>query len=270
MEIVISDIGVDFLYQFADAAKGAAPNCLLGDEPEPALHLVEPTCVSGGVVEVIAGVAGEPGLDLGMLVGAVKLLAIYGPRVLGRDVAVEVIKKGNKFLVAMARFAHGHHFAVEHVERREQGGGAVTKIIMGYALDITQTQRQQRLGPLQRLHLALFVDTQHQRLVRRIEVKAHDVAYLLHKKWVGRELKAPAAMGLYAEQCEIPCHCALGDAGGDGGRAHAPVRGVLGLASTTSLINCATFSSSCVRGWPAAIRPAAPPARGPDSVGANG
>ena len=37
-------------------------------------------------------------------------------------------------------------------------------------------------------------------------------------------------MGLYAEQCEIPCHCALGDAGGDGGRAHAPVRGVLGLA----------------------------------------
>ena len=71
MEIVISDIGVDFLYQFADAAKGAAPNCLLGDEPEPALHLVEPTCVSGGVVEVIAGVAGEPGLDLGMLVGAV-------------------------------------------------------------------------------------------------------------------------------------------------------------------------------------------------------
>ncbi len=59
MEIVISDIGVDFLYQFADAAKGAAPNCLLGDEPEPALHLVEPTCVSGGVVEVIAGVAGK-------------------------------------------------------------------------------------------------------------------------------------------------------------------------------------------------------------------
>jgi hypothetical protein len=41
----------------------------------------------------------------------------------GRDAAVEVIKKGEKFLVTMARFAHGNHFAIEHVERGEQSGG---------------------------------------------------------------------------------------------------------------------------------------------------
>jgi hypothetical protein len=47
VQIVISHIGVDFLDQLADAAKRAAPNCLLSDQPEPALHLVEPTGVGG-------------------------------------------------------------------------------------------------------------------------------------------------------------------------------------------------------------------------------
>jgi hypothetical protein len=47
----------------------------------------------------------------------------------GRDVAVKVIKKGEKFLVTMARFAHSNHFANEHVERREQSGGAMAVIV---------------------------------------------------------------------------------------------------------------------------------------------
>ncbi len=37
MQIVIGDIGVDFLDQIADAAKRAARNCLLSDQAEPAL-----------------------------------------------------------------------------------------------------------------------------------------------------------------------------------------------------------------------------------------
>ena len=131
MEVVIGDIGIDFLYQFSDAAQGAALNCLLSDEPQPALDLIEPTRVGGRGAEVIAGVAREPGLDLGMFVGAVVVRDQMDVQA-GRKVAVEVIKKGQKFLVAMARFAHGQHFAIEPVERREQGGGAVTIIIVGY------------------------------------------------------------------------------------------------------------------------------------------
>ena len=83
----------------------------------------------------------------------------------GRDVAVKVIKKAEKFLMTMARFAHRNHFAIEHVERREQSGGAMAVIVMGYSFGVAQAQRQHRLGALQRLHLALLVDTQHQRLV---------------------------------------------------------------------------------------------------------
>jgi hypothetical protein len=63
----------------------------------------------------------------------------------------------------------------------------------------------------------------------RVKVQTHEVAHLLHKKRVGRELKTLAAVRLQSEQCEIPAHRAFGNAGGGSGRAHAPVSGVLGL-----------------------------------------
>ena len=40
--IVVRHIALDLVHQFADVAKRAAANRLLGDEPEPALDLVEP------------------------------------------------------------------------------------------------------------------------------------------------------------------------------------------------------------------------------------
>jgi hypothetical protein len=40
-----------------------------------------------------------------------------------------VFEKLQKFLMAMARFTLGDHSAIEHVERCEQGGGAVAVII---------------------------------------------------------------------------------------------------------------------------------------------
>ena len=86
---------VDLSHQFAHAAKRAAPDRLLGDEPEPALDLVEPACVSGCVMDVIARVAGEPGFDLGMFVGGV----VVGDQMdlePGRNVAVEMIKEGRE------------------------------------------------------------------------------------------------------------------------------------------------------------------------------
>ena len=42
VRVVMSDVGVDLLYQFADVAERTAANCLLGDKREPALDLVEP------------------------------------------------------------------------------------------------------------------------------------------------------------------------------------------------------------------------------------
>ena len=111
MQVIVRNIVVDLLHQFFDVAEGAAPDFVLRDEPEPTLDLVEPAGVSGRVMHVVARVACQPGLDLGMLVRAV----VVGDEVDVQTrwhIAVEMVKKREKFLVTMTRLALGNHFAV--------------------------------------------------------------------------------------------------------------------------------------------------------------
>ncbi len=71
--------------------------------------------------------------------------------------------------VAVQMIALSQHLAGQHVQGREQGGSAVPLVIVSDTLDVTEAQRQQRLGALQRLHLALLIHAQHQGIVRRIQ-----------------------------------------------------------------------------------------------------
>ena len=52
--VVVLDELVDACDQFAHAAEAAAPDGLLGDQSEPALHLIEPRGIGRGVVDVEA------------------------------------------------------------------------------------------------------------------------------------------------------------------------------------------------------------------------
>jgi hypothetical protein len=45
---------------------------------------------------------------------------------------VEVIKKADELLMPVARFALRDNRAIEHVERGEQGGGAVPVVVVRY------------------------------------------------------------------------------------------------------------------------------------------
>ena len=45
MDVILIDEALDVGNQLAQAAKGSATNCLLGDEAKPAFDLVEPTRV---------------------------------------------------------------------------------------------------------------------------------------------------------------------------------------------------------------------------------
>ena len=102
MQIVTGEVGVDFLHPRGDAAERATPNCLLGDQAEPALHLIEPTGIGRWVMEVVARPPRQPRLKLGMLVGGVVVRHQVEVEP-GRDAAVQVIKKREKFLVAMVQ-----------------------------------------------------------------------------------------------------------------------------------------------------------------------
>jgi hypothetical protein len=86
--------------------------------------------------------------------------------------------------------------------------------------------RQPGLGAIERLDLALLVDRQHQGLVRRIEVKAHDVLYLLDESTVARDLERFDAMRLELVRFPYPLNARARKTGRGGHAAYAPVGGI--------------------------------------------
>jgi hypothetical protein len=114
----VGDVTIDFADELADAAERTTPNGLVGDEREPALDLIEPARVGGGVMEVEARMAGEPGFDPWMLVCRV----VVGNQVQfegGWNSVVEMVEEGQELLMTMARLALGDDLSVKDVERCE-------------------------------------------------------------------------------------------------------------------------------------------------------
>jgi len=73
---------------------------------------------------------------------------------------------------------------------------------MGTPLGLPRPHRQQRLGTIQRLDLRFLIDAEDQRTIRRVEVKADDVADLLDEQRIGGQLEALAPVRL---QLSTPC-----------------------------------------------------------------
>ncbi len=103
-------------------------------------------------------------------------------------------------------------------------------VVVRDAFDVPQPHRQHRLGTLQGLYLALLVHTQHQRMIRRIQIQADDVAHLLDEERIGGELEALGAMRLQAEQRHVAVDGGGGTSCLDRQRAARPVRVTFRLA----------------------------------------
>ena len=67
----MSHEAVDVADKLAHAAEATAADRLLGDQSQPAFHLIKPASVSGRGVNVEARMARKPGLDPGLFVGGV-------------------------------------------------------------------------------------------------------------------------------------------------------------------------------------------------------
>ncbi len=100
------------------------------------------------------------------------------------------------------------------------------RVVVAAALGLAGAHRQQRLGSVERLDLALLVDTQHEGAVGRRHVEPDDVANLVHEQRVGRELEALGAMRLQAEGLPNPMDRRRRIAGRSGHAAQRPMRRV--------------------------------------------
>lgn len=195
-------------------------------------------------MDVEPGSPGEPGLDLGVFVGAVVVDDEMDVQVFG-DAVVDVPQEGEELLVPVAPLALGEHRTGRHVEGGEQGGGAMADVIVGDAIDVAESHGQQGLGALEGLDLGFLVHAQHDGVIGGVEIQPHDVAHLLDEERVVGEFEMALAVRLHAEQPEPPLHGGLGDAGMFGHGADAPMgcigrpvlqRGVDHLCDTVVLV----------------------------------
>ena len=101
---------------------------------------------------------------------------------------------------------------------------------MRHRLCATLLDWQTRLRTVQRLHLALLVAAQHQRVLGRGDVQAHDVFELLDELRVARDLEATHQVRLQAVGLPVAHHGAGADLKHRSHLACAPVRGSCGRA----------------------------------------
>ena len=78
-----------------------------------------------------------------------------------RDLALDGIEKADELAVAVALHAAANYRAVEHAEGGEQRGSAVPLVIVRHGLAAPGLERKSRLGAVECLDLALFVNRQH-------------------------------------------------------------------------------------------------------------
>lgn len=130
MRVVVGDERIDPLHEFLGALERAPADGPLGDDPEPALHLVQPGGIGRGVVDVVPGMAGQPGPDLLVLVGAVVVDDQVNIET-GRHVRVDLLQEREKLLVPVTGLAAAQDGPVGHVQGGKEGGGPVPDIIVG-------------------------------------------------------------------------------------------------------------------------------------------
>jgi len=105
--------------------------------------------------------------------------------------------------VAVPPVVLGDHRAAGHLEDGEQAGSVVAHVVMGYPRRVAGS-RAVRRGPVQRQCLGLLVYAQDQRLARRVQVQARNIADLVNELRVRTELLRFHQVGLRPEPSGLP------------------------------------------------------------------
>ena len=113
--------------------------------------------------------------------------------------------------------------AGQHVQRGEQGGGAVALVVMGHRLTPALDHRQRCLGAVEGLHRGLLIGAQHDRLLRRIQVQPDDIDQLLLEARIVGQLERLDQVRFEAPRRPHLLHSRFRHPGGRSHRPAAPM-----------------------------------------------
>ena len=167
-----------------------SPARQLGEE---AFDGIEPRARGWREVEGPAGMAGEPFLDLVLLMRSV-VVENDVDRFVFRHLALDTVEEADELLMAMALHVLPDDCSVKHVERCEQRGCAMPLVIVGHGARTALLHRQAGLGAVERLDLRLLVDGQDHRMSRRINIEADDLGELFGENRIVRQFEAAPSM----------------------------------------------------------------------------
>ena len=224
VSVSFGDEALDGEFELCDGSEDAAFEALVGEFGEEALDGVEPGSGSWREVESPARVLRELLSDLRVFVGGVIVDNHVDCLSLG-DLCVDVVEEANEVLMSMTLHVAADDRSIENVERGEQRGRAIALVIMRHRAGAPRLHRQPRLGPVERLDLALFVDREDDRMSGRIDVEADDVPQLLGEPRIVRQLERTDTMRLKLVGLKDALHRPQADPCRLGQHTAGPVRG---------------------------------------------
>ncbi len=215
----------DGVLESAGAAVSPSAELLLGEQSEPTLHLVDPGGVGRREMEMKPCVAKKPAPDEWSLMGPVVVEDKMDVEV-DRHLAVNAVEKAPEFNGAMSSMSLTDDLAGRDVKCGKQRRGAMSSVVMSPTLGCARTHREDRLSAVQRLDLALLVDTEHERSFGWAQVEADNVSYLLDKLRVVGESEGLGSVRLQTEGVPDPQDARIADAAGGGHAAGTPMSGI--------------------------------------------
>ena len=144
----------------------------------------------------------------------------------GRHLLVDVLQELLELGRPMPAVGLFHHLATGQVEGGEEGGGAMTFVVMRTSLRQSRSHRQNGLGAVQGLDLTFLVHAEHGGRLRRVQIEPGDVPHLVHEQRVVGDLEGVGAMRLKFERMPDALYAAPRQPDLLGHPPRRPVRGV--------------------------------------------
>src|SRR5665213_2213832 len=186
--ISLGDEAVDGGLEIDDGSEDATFQSLLGQLGEVTFHGVEPGARGRCEVEDEAHVPPEPTPYLGMLMGRV-IIEDDVNDFSGGNLGFDGVEEADKLLMPVALHVAADDGAVEHVERGEQGRGAVPLVIVGHRSGTPFLHGKARLGAVERLDLAFLVKRQDNGVGGWVNIKANHITQFLNELGIGGKLE---------------------------------------------------------------------------------